>query len=78
MRSIFRAIDAETDRFVSELTELLRIPSVSARGESMRPCAEALARHARSVGLDATLLDTGGPPALLATSPSIAGKRSTA
>jgi acetylornithine deacetylase/succinyl-diaminopimelate desuccinylase-like protein len=73
MPSIFEIVDAEIERFLSELTELLRIPSVSARGENMERCAEALARHAAAVGLRVELLRSGGPPALLATSPPIPG-----
>ncbi|MBI1851002.1 MAG: M20/M25/M40 family metallo-hydrolase [Planctomycetes bacterium] len=73
MKPIFDVIDAEIERSLAELFELLRIPSVSARGENMRPCAEALARHAQSVGLDAELLESSGPPALLATSPHLQG-----
>jgi acetylornithine deacetylase/succinyl-diaminopimelate desuccinylase-like protein len=42
-------------RFVSELTEFLRFPSVSSqpeRASDLRSCAEWLARHLRDVGLD--------------------------
>jgi acetylornithine deacetylase/succinyl-diaminopimelate desuccinylase-like protein len=72
MKPVFEVVDSELDRFVSELFELLRIPSVSARGESMRPCAEALAAHAERAGLSAEIVEAGGPPAVLATSPRIA------
>ncbi len=73
MEAIFEAVDAEVDRFIEELFGLLRIPSVSARGGVMRHGAEALAQHAERVGLRAELLECGGPPALLATSPPVAG-----
>ena len=56
-------------RFLEELFEFLRIPSVSARSEhdpDTRRAAEWFADHARSAGLSADVVETGGHPVVLA------------
>ena len=48
-------INANKDRFLEELLDLLRIPSVSARSEhneDTRRCAEAVAQKLRDAGAD--------------------------
>lgn len=58
-------IEANKERFIEELKELMRIPSVSAQREhdgDMQACAEWLVAHFRSLGLDAQLVDKGGKP----------------
>jgi acetylornithine deacetylase/succinyl-diaminopimelate desuccinylase-like protein len=54
------------DRFLSELLELLRIPSVSARSENkadMQRCAEAVREHLMNAGADrAEIFLTAGHP----------------
>ena len=59
-------------RFVAELCEFLRFPSVSAQpqhGKDMRACAEWLAEHCRRIGLDARVCPTRGHPIVLAKTP---------
>ena len=52
-------------RFVAELCELLRFPSVSAQPEhkqDLLACAEWLVNHCRRIGLEAKLCPTAGHP----------------
>jgi acetylornithine deacetylase/succinyl-diaminopimelate desuccinylase-like protein len=62
-------IRAEYPRFREELFDFLRIPSVSARTEHARDCvraAEWFAERARSLGMQAEVMQTGGHPAVVA------------
>ncbi len=65
-------------RFVDELIEYLRVPSVSAqtahRGD-MRACAEWLVGQARRAGLEARVEETAGHPAVIARTPRRGGGR---
>jgi acetylornithine deacetylase/succinyl-diaminopimelate desuccinylase-like protein len=66
-------------RFVAELCEFLRFPSVSAQPQhkkDMRACAEWLAEHCRHIGLTASVCPTRGHPIVLAKTPLAASKRS--
>ena len=58
--------DKNKDRFLNELLELLRIPSVSARSEhkpDMQTCAEAVKQHLLKAGVDkAEVYPTAGHP----------------
>ncbi len=62
-------IDAHQEQFIQRLAELVAIPSVSAQGgPPMRQAAEAVRDLARSIGLEARLVevDPGQPPFVLA------------
>ena len=58
--------DKNKDRFLNELLDLLRIPSVSARSEhkpDMQTCAEAVKQHLLKAGVDkAEVYPTAGHP----------------
>ena len=57
------AIVAGTENALKELATLCAIPSVSAKGQALEPCAERVAELMRRRGLEARLLPTpGGPP----------------
>ena len=59
-------------RFVAELCEFLRFPSVSAQPQhkkDLRACAEWLADHCRQIGLDAQVCPTDGHPIVVAKTP---------
>ncbi len=78
-------LDGHRNRFVHELRQLVRFPSVSAQPEHRRDvvaCAAWLANHFRKLGLNATVHKTAGHPIIEATlhaSPrSERGKRSNA
>jgi acetylornithine deacetylase/succinyl-diaminopimelate desuccinylase-like protein len=66
-------------RFVAELCDYLRFPSVSAHPQhkkDMRACARWLVDHCRRIGLDARLCPTAGHPIVVAKTPLAAPKRS--
>lgn len=69
-------IDANQERFIEELKELMRIPSVSAQrahDSDTRACAEWLVAHFQGLGLEASLVEKGGQPIVRAVGK---GKRS--
>lgn len=62
-------IDRNKDRFVEELKELLRFPSVSAqesRDEDTLACAQWVRKHLAELGLESELVDQGGHPIVVA------------
>src|SRR5581483_4272352 len=57
------AVEAGREGALEELARLCALPSVSAKGEALEPCAELVAERMRARGLEARLLPTeGGPP----------------
>jgi acetylornithine deacetylase/succinyl-diaminopimelate desuccinylase-like protein len=61
-------------RFVRELQQLVRFPSVSAQPKhagDMRACANWLANHFRKLGLHTTVHNTAGQPILEASTPAL-------
>lgn len=58
-------IDANQQRFIEELKQWMRFPSISAQrahDKDTRACAEWLVEHFRKLGLEAQLVDVGGQP----------------
>ncbi|MGD8500793.1 MAG: M20/M25/M40 family metallo-hydrolase, partial [Phycisphaerales bacterium] len=58
-------VDSNQERFIEELKELMRFPSVSAQKDhdrDTRACAEWLKNHFSQLGLEASLVDVGGQP----------------
>lgn len=71
-------IDANQNRFVEELKQFMRIPSVSAQEKhdaDTRACAEWVADHLRKLGFDAGLIDVGGKPIVRASMKGKSPKR---
>ena len=69
MESVLRYLEEHRRRFVAELVELLRIPSVSAKREHRADCtraAEYVQSRFQELGLDAVLCATPGNPIVLA------------
>jgi acetylornithine deacetylase/succinyl-diaminopimelate desuccinylase-like protein len=65
-------IDANKDRFLSELQEFLRFPSISSQrphDEDVIRCAQWLTDHFAKLGLDARLIETQGHPIIEAKAP---------
>jgi acetylornithine deacetylase/succinyl-diaminopimelate desuccinylase-like protein len=63
-------IDANRNRFIEELEQWMRFPSVSAQRDhdkDTRACAEWLRDHLKSLGFDACLVDIGGQPIVRAS-----------
>ena len=71
-------IDANQNRFVEELTQFMRIPSVSAQEKhdaDTRACAQWIADHLKGLGLQAGLIDVGGKPIVRASMKGKSPKR---
>jgi acetylornithine deacetylase/succinyl-diaminopimelate desuccinylase-like protein len=78
MKAVLRYLQAHQQRFVDELCELLRFPSVSAQPAhkpDLENCAAWLTQHCRQLGLEAELCPTPGHPIVLARTPRRAGRR---
>ena len=52
MEEIYSYIDENSERFVKELIELVRKPSVATTGEGIEECAEAVKELMERVGLE--------------------------
>ncbi len=78
MTAIENYLTEHRERFISELCEYLRFPSVSAQPKhagDLRNCAEWIAAHGRSIGLEAEVNPTGGSPIVLMKTPRSPGSR---
>ena len=63
LSSLKRIIENHQSESLQNLRRLCAFPSVSAKGESLEPCAEYVAELMRAEGLEAKVLPTpGGPP----------------
>jgi acetylornithine deacetylase/succinyl-diaminopimelate desuccinylase-like protein len=72
MQAVIDYLKRNQSRFVAELCEYIRFPSVSAQPRhraDLRACAEWLAQHCREIGLHARLCRTQGHPIILARTP---------
>lgn len=80
MNDVLTYLRANQKRFVNELCDYVRFPSVSAQPPhrpDMRACAKWLVAHCQNIGLDAKLCPTAGHPIVLAKTPrkKAAGRR---
>ncbi len=78
MQAVLDYLDANYDRFLTELCEYLRFPSVSAQpghAQDMAACGQWLLKHCRGIGLEAELHPTKGNPILVARTPRKAGTK---
>ena len=72
MQPVFNYLKQHQARFVAELCDYLRLPSVSAQPQhkkDMTACGEWLVAHCRQIGLDARLCPTAGHPIVVAKTP---------
>jgi acetylornithine deacetylase/succinyl-diaminopimelate desuccinylase-like protein len=72
MQAVLDYLKRNQTRFVAELCELIRFPSVSAQPQykkDLRTCAEWIVQHCRQIGLEATLRPTAGNPIVVAKTP---------
>ena len=61
-------IDIGREASLRDLAHICAIPSVSAKGQQLEPCAEFTAELMRAGGLEASLMETpGGPPVVYGT-----------
>ena len=78
MQSVFNYLQENQARFLRDFTDYLRFPSISAQPNQKRnteACAEWLANHCRSIGLEARLVPTPGNPVVVAKTPRKAGSK---
>jgi acetylornithine deacetylase/succinyl-diaminopimelate desuccinylase-like protein len=79
MDSVFAYLEQHNGRFLEELCQYLRFPSVSAQpahGPDVAACAEWLADHCRHIGLETRIAPTAGHPIVVAKTPrKSAGKK---
>ena len=78
MKAVLDYLKTNQSRFVAELSELLRFPSISAQPQhkpDLQACATWLTEHCRQIGLEAESCPTQGNPVVLARTPRRQGKR---
>jgi acetylornithine deacetylase/succinyl-diaminopimelate desuccinylase-like protein len=72
MQPVINYLKKNESRFIDELCQYLRFPSVSAQAEhraDMAACGKWLVQHCRQIGLEARLCPTQGHPIFLARTP---------
>jgi acetylornithine deacetylase/succinyl-diaminopimelate desuccinylase-like protein len=78
MQRVLDYLNQNQPRFLTELCDYLRFPSVSAQPQhkpDLHACAEWLVAHAKQIGLEAQLRDTDGHPIVVAKTPRAKGKQ---
>jgi acetylornithine deacetylase/succinyl-diaminopimelate desuccinylase-like protein len=78
MQVVLDYLKCNQARFVAELCDYLRLPSVSAQPQhkqDLRACADWLAEHCRQIGLDAHVSPTQGHPIVIAKTPRARSSR---
>ena len=78
MQEVLSYLRANESKFVDQLCDYVRFPSVSAQpshAADMRACAEWLQGQHRALGLAATLHETAGNPILVSSTPRRAGRK---
>ena len=77
MQRVLDYLKQHQSRFVAELCDYLRLPSVSAQPQhkkDLHACAEWLVAHCQKIGLDAQLCPTRGYPVVIAKTPRTKSK----
>ena len=75
MQPVIDYLKRNQARFIDELCDYIRFPSVSAQAQhrqDLRACAQWLAGHCRQIGLQARVCPTAGHPIVVAKTPSAA------
>src|ERR1700744_977572 len=75
MTKVLDYLKKNQPRFLAELCEFLRFPSVSAQSkhkDDMGACADWLMQHCLQIGLEAQVCTTPGHPIVLAKTPKVA------
>src|SRR5437016_6114508 len=74
MQPVIDYLKQNQPRFIDELCEYVRFPSVSAQPqhrEDLRACAEWVVNHCQRIGLEARLCPTQGHPIIVAKTPRV-------
>jgi acetylornithine deacetylase/succinyl-diaminopimelate desuccinylase-like protein len=72
MRLVLDYLKLHQERFIAELGDYLRFPSVSAQPQfknDLHACAEWLVNHCRAIGLESKISETAGHPIVVAKTP---------
>src|SRR5579871_2524592 len=72
MQAVIDFLKQNESRFVNELCEYVRFPSVSAQPQhraDMTACGDWVVKHCQQIGLEAQLCPTAGHPIVLAKTP---------
>ena len=78
MQAVLTYLEENQERFVRELCEYVRFPSVSAQPKhkpDLQRCAEWLKSHCESIGLETRMCATAGNPIVLARTPRKPGAK---
>ena len=78
MEAVLDYLKNNRERYVRELCDYVRFPSVSAQPQhraDLVKCAEWVVDHCRSIGLEATLHPTAGHPVVVAKTPRTGKKK---
>src|SRR5277367_469958 len=76
MQKVIAYLRKNQSRFIKELSDYVRFPSVSAQPQhtrDLKACAEWLLHHCRGIGLKARLCATEGHPIIVASTPRSLG-----
>lgn len=79
MRNVLAHLKKNEKRFIQELCDYVRFPSVSAQPnhqKDLRECAKWLVNHCRQIGLRTRLCPTDGNPIIIAETQTLRSKRS--
>src|SRR5947208_12090372 len=72
MRAVIEYLQQNESRFIAELCDYIRFPSISAQAQhkqDLQACAEWVLKHCQGIGLEARLCATQGNPILVAKTP---------
>jgi acetylornithine deacetylase/succinyl-diaminopimelate desuccinylase-like protein len=72
MQAVLEYLQKNQTRFIDELCQYVRFPSVSAQAQhrqDLHACAEWLVNHCQNIGLEARLCPTAGHPVVIAKTP---------
>jgi acetylornithine deacetylase/succinyl-diaminopimelate desuccinylase-like protein len=78
MQKVIDYLKKHQSRFVEELCDYVRFPSVSAQPQhrkDLQACAEWLVHHCQAIGLEARLCPTDGNPIIIAKTPRSPGAK---
>src|SRR5262245_4021817 len=78
MQAVLDYLQKNQHRFVQELCDYVRFPSVSAQPQhkaDLEACAKWLTHHCNQIGLSARLVETAGHPVVLAQTPRCSGRK---
>ncbi|MEE9550523.1 MAG: M20/M25/M40 family metallo-hydrolase [Candidatus Binatia bacterium] len=59
---VYSYIEANRDRFIEELRQLIRQPSISTQNKGVKECAELIRQMMERVGIEARIISTPGQP----------------